>query len=252
MERIRELDRYPKLILLALLLMAVVFAAVYGFVTARVGILYSDAILVPRSEGGVTLYEGTIDGADAVFTVGADTVTFRLGQRTYGPYTVREDPTAIPEGEALYESMTGVEILEDGQPFYRGGVLELSDELMLFSEDGSPNFIFTATMSDGTVVDENGRVVDIYAPKAGTILRLLRGPELEHKGYWPIYLLGLFFSAVTVVSILFADELMRFRLSFRIRDAYSVEPSDWELASRTISWTILVCLILWTYCMGLR
>lgn len=252
MERIRNLDRYPKILLLALLVMAVVFAAVYGIISSRVGFLYCDRIHVLRQEDGVTLYEGTIDGADSVFTVGTDTVTFRLGQKTYGPYTVREDPTAVPADDPLAQSMTGVEILNGKLSFFRGGVMENGSGLMLFDADGSLSFTAHAVMSDGTVVDGNGRVVDVYAPEAGTILRLLHGPELEHKGQWPIYLMALFFSAITAVSILFADELMRFRLSFRVRDAYSLEPSDWEIASRTLGWTILTGVILWAYCMGLR
>ena len=149
MERIRELDRYPKLLLLLLVVMAVGFCAVYGFVTSRVGFAYCDAILVPRTEGGVTLYEGTIDGADAMFTVGTDTVTFQLGSKTYGPYTAREDPTAVTDEGLLAVGSTGVEILEDGRPFFRGSVTELDGELMLLSGDGAPIVTSTATLSDG-------------------------------------------------------------------------------------------------------
>lgn len=252
MERIRELDRYPKLLLLLLVVMAVGFGAVYGFVTSRVGFAYCDAILVPRTEGGLTLYEGTIDGSDALFTVGTDTVTFRLGSKTYGPYTAREDPTAVTDEGLLAVGSTGVEILEDGRPFFRGSVTELDGELMLLSGDGAPIVTSTATLSDGTVVDGDGNIVDVHAPDAGTILRLLRGPEPEHRGHWPVYLVTLFFSAATAVSILFADELFRYGLSFRVRDPDRAEPSDWELASRTIGWTFLTGVILCGYWMGLR
>ena len=129
---------------------------------------------------------------------------------------------------------------------------ELDGELMVLSGDGAPIVTFTATLSDGTVVDGDGNIVDVHAPDAGTILRLLRGPEPEHRGHWPVYLVTLFFSAATAVSILFADELFRYGLSFRVRDPDNAEPSDWELASRTIGWTFLTGVILCGYWMGLR
>ena len=252
MERIRELDRYPKLLLLLLLVMAVGFGAVYGFVTSRVGFAYCDAILVPRTEGGVTLYEGTIDGSDALFTVGTDTVTFRLGSKTYGPYTAREDPTAVTDEGLLAVGSTGVEILEDGRPFFRGSVTELDGELMVLSGDGAPIVTFTATLSDGTGVDGDGNIVDVHAPDAGTILRLLGGPEPELRGHWPVYLLSLVFSVGTAICFVFGDELFRYGLSFRVRDPDRAEPSDWELVSRTIGWTFLTGVILCGYWMGLR
>ena len=38
---------------------------------------------------------------------------------------------------------------------------------------------------------------------------------------------------------MFADELFRFNLAFRIRDAGRAEPSEWEIAGRYISWAVL-------------
>ena len=48
MKRFRDLDRYPKIILSALLIMAVVFAGIYGITTSRVGFKHNDKIYVPR------------------------------------------------------------------------------------------------------------------------------------------------------------------------------------------------------------
>ena len=77
---------------------------------------------------------------------------------------------------------------------------------------------------------------------ARTILELTEGPELQHKGVWAAWFGGVFVCAVTAFSILFADELFRWDLSFRVRDVEQAEPSDWEIASRYIGWT--GCLIL--------
>lgn len=250
MERIRELDRYPKLLLLALLMMAVVFAAVYGITASRVGYLYNDTILVPRQSEGALVYEGKVDGLDSSIVVALDTVIVNWGSKTYGPYTVREDSTAVPEDVSF--PMTGIEILDGDKVFFRGGVTDEQEDFWLIDKDGSSPFMMTYTMGDGIEYDMDGNPIDPLEPAPYDIVSLLRGPELTHKGQWPIYLLALFCSALAAVSILFADELFRFSLSFRVRDAYSAEPSDWEIASRTIGWTILTGMILLAYCMGLR
>lgn len=59
---------------------------------------------------------------------------------------------------------------------------------------------------------------------------------------------NVFICIITADSILFVDELFRFHLWFRIGDVEGAEPSEWEIAVRYISWTILpiyafVCFI---------
>lgn len=249
MKRFRDLDRYPKIILSALLIMAVVFAGIYGITTSRVGFRHNDRIYVPRQENGVTLYEARAEGQDCVFTVTDDTVTFAWGPKTYGPYTLREDPTAIPDDHSF--AMTGIEILDGDRVFFRGGVTDEQEDFWLVDEDNFSPFTMTYTMSDGMEYDGNGNPVDHMEPTPYQIVSLLRGPELTHRGQWEIYGMMLFSSLLVALSVLFADELFYLSLTFRVRDAEYAEPSDWEIASRFISWTILTGAILLGYCMGL-
>ena len=122
MERIKCLNWYQKSILIFMLAMALVFAVVYHMTIARVGVLYQNAIFVPAEENGVTVYSGKLRGKKAEFTVSADkTVSFRCDGQTYGPYTVKEDPTARPEDEFGREGMTGVEIRDGEELLFRGG-----------------------------------------------------------------------------------------------------------------------------------
>ena len=122
MQRIKNLNGYQKGLLLLLLAMALVFAVVYHMTIARVGVLYQNAIFVPAEENGVTVYSGKLRGKQAEFTVSADkTVSFRCDGQTYGPYTVKEDPTARPEDEFGREGMTGVEIRDGEELLFRGG-----------------------------------------------------------------------------------------------------------------------------------
>ena len=250
MERIRELTGYQKFILLLLALMVVGFIVPYATTVSRAGFEYQDAILVPTEENGNTVYSGEIKGTPASFTVTADkTVTHQYGDKTYGPYTVREDATAIPQGE----QGPGIEVRRGEEIVFRGIVRRASSWMWLVSEDGSSfSGNITITSSNGIITDENGNVIDPHEPSAATVLELLDNPELTHKGSWWGWVLGVVMCGITAVSILFADQLFRWHLSFRVRDAYDAEPSDWEIASRYISWTIMPIFTLVLFIMGLR
>lgn len=102
MEKIKGLNYYQKGVLMVMIVMALVFAVVYSMTISRVGFLYKDKILVPSQENGSTVYSGKIQGQQAYFTVSEDkTVVFQHGDKTYGPYTAKEDPAAIPKDEEI-------------------------------------------------------------------------------------------------------------------------------------------------------
>lgn len=254
MERVKNLNRYQKGILLLLAVMVIVFGVIYGIVTSRVGFLYKDTILLPTEENGNTVYSGRIRGQDCRFTVTTDKiVTFQCDETVYGPYTAKEDPSAIPEGEEPSDRLRGIEVREGDEILFRGSVYQADTFLMLTNEDGSyAGFNITATMSDGTVIDENGEIIDPLEPSAEDILSLTDGPELTKKGHWLAWFMGVIVSVMTAVSILFADELFRWNLAFQIRNFDCAEPSDWEIASRHIGWTVLTITALILYIAGLQ
>lgn len=249
MERIKELDRYQKGLLVLLAVLAVAFCVIYSVVSSRVGVLYHDKILLPSEENGITVYSGTLEGQVCRFEVAPEgTVTFQWGETVYGPYAAREDPTAVPEGK---DYLTGVEILAGERIFFRGGLFRTAEGLALIEEDGEIlHGIVLGT--GGMMVDGEGNVIDLREPSPNVILEMMEGPQLTHKGRWAIWFLGLFCSAVTALSILFADELFRLNLSFRIRDPENADPSDWEYAGRYISWTLTALVIPVIYIMGLQ
>ena len=248
MKRFRELSLYPKLILILLVLLAVVFAAVYGGAASRVGYLYHDAIFVPRQSEGVLVYEGRLDGRDSAFIVSVDTVLFNWGDETYGPYTLRYDPTAVPEEEDAAAHMTGIEILDNGKVCFRGGMLEVSAGLVLYGEDGSFHFDHIVTYA----YTENTDKTELYRPQPYTILELLNDPPLQARGEKQAWFIGLLVSLITAVSILFADELFYLSICFRVQNAETAEPSDWAIASRNIGWGLMVLVVLWIYLLGLQ
>ena len=105
--------------------MILVFSVLYPVTTARVGFLYQDTILTPAQEGDATVYSGKLRGEAARFTVHADkSVEFQYGDKTYGPYTVTEDPGRAPGQRAEQVSRTGVEVRCGIRSCSRGGVME--------------------------------------------------------------------------------------------------------------------------------
>ena len=256
MKKIKSLNRYQKGVLLFMIAMALVFAAVYSMTISRIGFAYKDAILVPSQENGSTVYSGKIKGQQARFTVSEDkTVVFQHGDKTYGPYTAKEDPTAIPKDDEMAEYMTGVEIRRGEDILFRGGVRDGWDSYLMYNEDGTVynfGYFFSYTAGDGIERDVNGNIIDSVEPSASTILELMDDPELTHKGEWIAWFYAVLICIFNAVLILFADELFRWNLRFQIRNADYAEPSDWEIAGRYIGWTALAIAALVMFVAGLQ
>ena len=254
MERIKCLVRYQKGVLLIMVAMIIVFTMLYPITIARVGFAYKGAILVPNYENNSTVYSGKIQGKQANFTVDEDkTVLFQYDGKTYGPYTAKDDANAIPKDSELRDDMVGVELRQGEEILFRGGVLDYGDYLWLYNEDGSiENLDITVTTNYGTVMDERGNVIDPMEPSVITILDLMGEPELTHKGNWLAWFGAVFICVLNVLSILFADELFRWNLIFQIRNVDHAEPSDFEIAGRYISWTVLIVMALVVFVMGLQ
>jgi hypothetical protein len=254
MEKVRDMDSFRKSVLFVTAAMLLVFTVLYCVRTSRRGFLYRDEIFVPEEEGTGMVYRGTLQGEEAVFTVteGRE-VSFRCGEKEYGPYTFREDAGAVPEGEDP-DNITGAEILCGEEVLFRGGIYRQPGlGLWLINEDGSAADAGFAVMAQGqdTVTEVNGKATDPLEPSLQEIACLMLGPELTHKGDWSVWLGGAALCLITWITVLFADELFRLQMSFRIRDAEWAEPSEWEMAGRYISWAVLPLLALAAFAAGL-
>ncbi len=254
MERIKNLNRYQKGVLIIMTVMALIFVVIYPITISKVGYRYHDAILVPTQENGQTIYKGKLQGEQAQFIVAEDkSVVFRYGNKTYGTYTMKEDSTAIPDDNDLSEQMIGVEIYKGNELLFRGGVLDATDTYWLYNEDGTlDNLGFFVYSSYGIEYDEYGNIIDRMEPSALNIYELINGPELTHKGEMFTWFGGAFICILNALTILFVDELFRWNLAFQIRNVENAEPSDWEIAGRYIGWTGMVIMALAIFIMGLQ
>lgn len=253
MERIRNLETFQKVMLIISVLLVLVFSVLYPVVISRVGFEYMDSILVPEQSGGGTVYSGRIGGVEASFVVSADkTVEFHYGGDLYGPYAVVEDPKAVPEDVELGPHMTGVELYENGELLFRGGMYRSDGFILLYDEDGNAVSTGLSISFSGVAYGPDGEPIDPMEPSSAVILDLVYGPELTHKGSYTPWFLGVVLCVMTAVSILYADELFRWSMSFRIRDADRAEPSDWELASRYIAWVLIPIMALVVFYLGLK
>ena len=254
MERIKNLNNYQKGVLIFMTVMTLIFAIIYPKTISKVGYRYNDAILVPIQETGQTIYKGKIQGEQAKFIVAEDkSVVFQYGNKTYGTYIMKEDPTAIPEDNDISDQMIGVEIYKNSELLFRGGVWDAEDCCWLYNEDGTlDNLGFTVYTSNGVEYDENGNIVDRMEPSALNIYELVNAPELTHKGETQAWFGGVFICILNALSILFVDELFHWNLAFQIRNVENAEPSDWEIAERYICWTSMVILAMVIFILGLQ
>lgn len=115
-----------------LAVLVLVFMVVYSTTIAKEGFAYENAILVPNEENGNTAYVGKIKGEPAKFIVSKDkTVEFYHGDKIYGPYISKEDPSVIPKDEELSDSMVGLELYEGDKLLFRGGIMEYGFMLII-------------------------------------------------------------------------------------------------------------------------
>lgn len=251
MKRLKTLTRYQNGVLLCMAALVVVFSVLYPLTLSREGFLYQDTVLVPTVQDGQTRYTGKLHGQDVRLTVAGQTVEFWLNGALYETYTVVEDPTAIPKNDTLPEPMTGVEVRRGDVVLFRGGVTDAGDRMWIFEGNDNQTLISTV-LGDGTRIDERGNRFSPWEPTAHDIVELVYSPELTHKGFAGAWFFGVAICVVNLLSILFADELFRWQMSFRVRHAYDAEPSDWEIAGRHITWAVLPILAAIVFFFGLQ
>jgi hypothetical protein len=248
MRRFRELEGLQKGIIIVLAAIFVVFSILYIAAVNRVGFVFRDGFLRLSEENGNSVYSGKTGGKPTVITVAPDrSMTFRIGEKTYGPYEVKEDPTILPNG---------CDILLNGSSIYHGSVRELSDGVLVFNgADGEPDVfgsINVYTGINGEYRDINGNPADIDEPRLAELFEWAQGPEAALRGNSMMWFFGMLICVMTAVSILFAEELYRLYMSFRMENAEDAIPSEWYIMTRYLGWFLMVVCAIVIFAIGLR
>ena len=246
MERIRNLTGYQKALIIIMIVMVMVFSIIYPKTVSRVGFWYNDRIFVPSRADGSTVYSGRLDGNKARFVLSDyRTVVFYYGDTTYGPYSLIYDPTAVPESHSDAKHMTGIEIRDGEDIKFRGGIIGYSS---------SGYFMYDEHYRGGSIrgVTVGKSEKDSPAPNNATIMSLINGPTITHKGQMSVWAMCTLACILNALSIIFVDDLFVFFLSLRIDNAEQAEPSHFELTSRSLSWAVLTIVTLIAFILGLQ
>ncbi len=241
MKRFKRLSGYQKGLLLLMAATLIVFAVLYPVTMSRSGYLWRNTILeYSGAEPGARVYSGRYRGQTARFTVRGGAVEFQYGDQSYGPYTVRSDPAA-DDGDRR-----GIAIYCGDVCVYRGMVLYI-DKLPLLPADGN-----SPVVSADSQLSPYWGGGDSVQPTSTEILELLREPGLERKGVPGAFFFGVLVCTIGAVAMLYAEEIFRRSLRFTIREPEKAEPSDWELARRSIAPTAVYIYALVIFILGLK
>lgn len=247
--RWQDFNLPQRILLLIQVFLFILFLILYATIGRQQVIQYQDTLFRRRTDGNTILYSGKLNGEKAVFTVSpGPVVEYRVGDTLYGPYTIIEDPTAVPDGADLPEYitstrfLTGVEVRQGSDVLFRGAFLNSGSVfLAVISEDGSAYSPVSAAVGSAAEAE----------PSIRSILRIAFAPDPAQRGHWELFLLGAFICVLNAAFILFADALFRFHLQFRVKYPEDAEPSDWELFSRWVGWIVLTITALVLFIIGL-
>ena len=248
-----EMSQYRRVLLLVMAIEILAFFIANILALLRPGLEYRDALLYPRTEGELQIYQGKVDGETARFTVApGGEVSYQWGEYTYGPYQITEDPSAAPEGKGR---MTGLEISLGDEVLFRGGY-QPNSVLSLYLEDGEPllDIQVSVTMNDGTVIGEDNQVSSLeeqHEPSLFALVQVALDPELTCRGNILLYLLITVLAVFNVYQICFPGLFFRRSIRWRVRNPEQAEPSDFYIAMERIEWGVIaiVCLVLYGMCL---
>lgn len=237
MERIKNLSKTQKVLMIIIAVMIIAFSIIYPIIMSIKGIEFRDDFLTRKEGQGKVTYT---DEYTSITVYDDQRIEYKCYHRftgegysdvTYGPYSWTEDPSAIPSwtgnGQLSSGDYIGVKIMEGDKVYFRGAISK--DGCMVYNSDG--------TMSNDFDVVLGGYYAN--PPDIYEIVKFITGPQITNRGNIVLYIFGIIICIIAVVSMLFPDELFKLAMWPRVRNLYDVEPSDLELAVRVIEWYVL-------------
>lgn len=249
MERIKNLSKTQKVLMVIIAVMIVAFSIMYPVIMSIKGVEFrGDFLTRKEGQGNVTYTDGytsiTVYDDQRIECVCYHRLTEDgYEDITYGPYSWTEDPSAIPaetgDGSLSSDDYIGVKIMEGDKPYFRGAVAK--NGYMIYNAGGTAESSVVVTLGTDRA----------YPPEIADIVSFIVGPQLTNRGNILFYIFGIVICIIAVLNLLFPDELFKFAMWPRVRNLSDVESSDWELAARVIGWYVLTIGAFVVFVMGL-
>lgn len=236
MERIKNLSKTQKVLMIIIAVMIIAFSIIYPVIMSIKGIEFRRDFLTKKEGQGDVTYT---DGYTSITVYDDQRIEFKCYHRftgdgykdiIYGPYSWTEDPSAIPavteNGMLSSDDYIGVKIMDGDKVYFRGAVSK--EGYMVYKADGTMGNDFEVVLGD-----YYANPPDIYE-----IVKFITGPQTTNRGNIVFYIYGIIICIIAVISMLFPDELFKLAMWPRVRNLHDIEPSDWELTARVIGWYV--------------
>lgn len=259
---------YRQAMLAATVGLMVLFAVLYLIMGRQNGLEYGNDFYKLKAQGDARVYTGVDhgqrdfistqsgEGKKTVYTVCKTPDGYRVecqieGQE-FGPYQVTEFPRSdVPAVLTDLPLEGGLEIKNTatGELLFRGGYWQNSGYVFLVNENAKTEADGNAALTDKLTVGsvslfDYAPPIPEEGPSCDDLVRFTLGAEanMTHKGDWMYYALALLAAVFNAASLLYAEELFIFHMSFRVAEPERVEPSEWELFTRHVGWGVLLLL----------
>ena len=254
MKKIMNLNQFQKLLLIVIMGSVLFTGLIYCTLNSKIGFEYQKQIFIPESQNDCTVYSGILNGKQTRFIVFDNQVVFEYGHDQVNTYTVYKDDLLITEEFKGHQYAKGYEIYKDDELKFKGTVIRTTDDgiCVLYDENGSlAGFNVSYIDHNGIERDEQGNEIQTFELSLDKIIELIEGPVLVKKVQWIFWVSGLVLSIINLFSILYAEELFQFQMSFRIQNSNQAEPSELELFSRYLSWILLLGSSIYLFVSGI-
>lgn len=233
-----------KIILWALLAMAVVFTAVNIILKFFPGVEFEGTLLRVAQSGETTLYTGEKYKHPITITVTPEgqgsTVTLAIGDTVNHTYRV------ICPGGTIYSShgvaYDHLTVTCNDKVLFDGGYNPDSVYSSYCDLDGNLKTSGFARVSYGSSDPWYG-----YELHYSEVMAFAKGPETTTRGSWLHYGMALFFSAVCAVAVAFPYTLFELKHHWSVKDP---EPTDFYLRMNEVSGGVVAVILLIVYLIG--
>lgn len=231
----------------ASLFLLVLFTVLYLTLGTQKGFVWRGEFFRQSREGDTLTYRGTWAGSlTEIMRSPEGMLTLQIDGTQYGPYQVRLDPEAAKiKGDWEGPVDGGVVVSQGERELYRGAyyVTERQTGSVRLCAEGEPG--------NASYVGEFGNNHRKTSLLTKDLVRFALGEGLICRGTWYLYAAGTFSAVVNILSLLYANRIMRRRLGWYVRGGERAEPTEWTLTMRSFSSGLVFFTALIFYWVGL-